>query len=107
MKSYDEIMEVLEEASESELSISTASQHSEYGGGWVHLVIVNVDGVVRGVVSRGCLVDALDLAAEKVLTYEEEKEEEFNNVEDLDDDAFDQTVSALESAVSLLRRVRR
>ncbi|MGW8177897.1 MAG: hypothetical protein ACWGQW_03770, partial [bacterium] len=112
-RTYDEILADLEENAEYELVVSTARRESEDGD--VHLALVTVDGVTRGVVTRDSTLEALDLAAERALSYEEEEDEDededrYGDEEDLEESEeglFDRAVGALEAAVELLRRVRR
>lgn len=108
MRTYDEIVEVLEDAAEYELVVSTARQHNEEDDGENYLALVTVDGVTRGVVTRESTLEALDLAAERVLSYEEPEDDYYDEDEDAEGESlFDRAIGALENAVSLLRQVRR
>lgn len=106
-RTYDEILDNLNEEAEYELVVSTVRQEAEDGDGNVHLALVTVDGVTRGVASRESVIDALELATERVLAEPEDEPEEDLYGDDSGEDVFDQAVSALEAAVSLFRQVRR
>lgn len=106
-RTYDEIMEDLEENAVYELVVSTARREGDDGED-IHLALVTVDGVTRGVVTRGFTLGALEVAADRALNPVED-EPEFDSLDDEADDesVFDRLVSALESAADLARQLRR
>lgn len=106
-RNYQEIVEDLDELAGYELVIQTARQDDD-----AHLAVVTVDGITRGVISRESVTEALDEASERVVAAREEaeREDEYDDEDDVDEDeesAFDRVVEALESAATLLRRLRR
>jgi len=105
-RTYDGIIEDLEENAEYELVVSAARRGGDDGD--VHLALVTVDGVTRGVVTRGPTVRALEEAAERALNPVDD-EPEFDYIDDENDEesVFDRLVSALESAANLARQLRR
>jgi hypothetical protein len=112
-RTYQEIVEELDDMANYELVVQTA-RNGQVGEDDVHLSVVTVDGVTRGVISRHSMTDALDQAATLVVAAAEEEDlDEDLDDEELDDDeldeetAFDRVVEALESAATLLRRIRR
>lgn len=103
-RTYQEIVEELDQLADNELVIQTARQDGEN-----HLAVVTVDGVTRGVISRDSMTEALDRSCEQVVVALEETQYccEDEDDEDEEAEAFDRVVEALESAATLLRRLRR
>lgn len=108
-RTYEEILEDLNENAEYELVVSTARRESEDGD--VYLALVTVDGVTRGVVNRDGTLAALELATERALTpeidFDDEDDYDDDDVDESEEGVFDRAVGALETAVDLLRRIRR
>ena len=63
-RTYNEIMEELEEKAEFELVVSTARVESEESDGNNCLALVTIDGVTRGVLRRETLEQALEEASD-------------------------------------------